>query len=645
MGMDFNVDVNVKTNGKEAIDALERQLNKLKSETVKINVQATGDGADFAKYFSSIQKQAQSAGKGIGISLQQGIKSVKFNGNSKDYFTQYFEQQKKNMQEAKNVSKQYDVSQKNALKAVNARNSAAVKANNEAIKEQKRQQKEIEAIESARTKSIENAKKREEQATLAQNKAINKSLEDSYRKRQQEQQKSNAQNLAQIRTVEESQKRIQVQQQIAAMKANAIQKNAHNNLLVQQGKNNIIKWQQEYENQSKYLQKIESAQTKITNLKSTVSNNSSLLGSFGYDKITSQIKQAEQATQRFNAELQKGKNANLDNLKSDLKEIDTLTQKSTKEYQKLTSIASERDQQNLLNKLKKYEQDNARAIKAGQSTWNSIINDASGGNITTGQMQDIESRFKSFNLQMQAAGKTGKSFWQEIGRGFKQIAQFAGTYGMIQRIPQEIGKMYQETVKVNSAQIELAKVSDAPTSQLTKYWDEAVISAKKYSSTISDVISNTADWSRLGYKLEDAKKLSDATTLLQKVGDNMTQESSSKGLISTLQGFRMEADQVTSIIDKINQVSNTQPIDSAGLFAGLERSASSMSAANNSLEQTIALITAANSVVQDPESVGIYVPTLKIAITVKLLGRTRPWKDHSIYNNLSKLNQGDLKIA
>lgn len=537
MGMDFNVDVNVKTNGKEAIDALERQLNKLKSETVKINVQATGDGADFAKYFSSIQKQAQSAGKGIGISLQQGIKSVKFNGNLDDFTKAQVASMNRIKDNANKISK--DV-----------------------------------------VNTLNNSTKRE----------------------------------------------------------------------VEQASNQIAK---QYETQMKnttkqfdsIYSKFQSNQSKLKDLKSTISNNSSLLGSSGYDKITSQIKQAEQATQRFNAELQKGKNANLDNLKSDLKEIGTLTQKSTKEYQKLTSIASERDQQNLLNKLKKYEQDNARAIKAGQSTWNSIINDASGGNITTGQMQDIESRFKSFNLQMQAAGKTGKSFWQEIGRGFKQIAQFAGTYGMIQRIPQEIGKMYQETVKVNSAQIELAKVSDAPTSQLTKYWDEAVISAKKYSSTISDVISNTADWSRLGYKLEDAKKLSDATTLLQKVGDNMTQESSSKGLISTLQGFRMEADQVTSIIDKINQVSNTQPIDSAGLFAGLERSASSMSAANNSLEQTIALITAANSVVQDPESVGIYVPTLKIAITVKLLGRTRPWKDHSIYNNLSKLNQGDLKIA
>ena len=39
MGMDFNVNVDVKTTGKEQIDALEKQLNELKSETVKINVE------------------------------------------------------------------------------------------------------------------------------------------------------------------------------------------------------------------------------------------------------------------------------------------------------------------------------------------------------------------------------------------------------------------------------------------------------------------------------------------------------------------------------------------------------------------------------------------------------------------------------
>ena len=210
-------------------------------------------------------------------------------------------------------------------------------------------------------------------------------------------------------------------------------------------------------------------------------------------------------------------------------------------------------------------------------------------------------------LKSEAAskGKIGMSWSADFGRAIKQIGQFAGVYGIIQRFAFEVPRQLVQAVRdVNAAQIELAKVSDSPDFKLKAYWDEAAVSAKKYGATISDVISSTADWSRLGYNLDQAKKLSDATTLLQKVGDNMTQESSAKGLISTLRGFQMEANEVESIVDKINEVANTQPIDTSGLFEGLERSASSMDAANNSLEQTIALITAANSVVQDPTSVG-----------------------------------------
>ena len=64
----------------------------------------------------------------------------------------------------------------------------------------------------------------------------------------------------------------------------------------------------------------------------------------------------------------------------------------------------------------------------------------------------------------------------------------------------------------------------------------------------------------------------------------------------------------------VNEVSNTQPIATNGLFEGLKRSASSMSAANNSLSQTIGLITAANSVVQDPASVGTAFKTISMRI-------------------------------
>ena len=234
---------------------------------------------------------------------------------------------------------------------------------------------------------------------------------------------------------------------------------------------------------------------------------------------------------------------------------------------------------------------------------------------STEELRGYTKQVKAITSAAQANGLTGSSKLTDMKRAFGQIFEFAGMYGAIQNIAFEVPRQMISAVRdVNASQIELTKVSDASSGQLSQYWDQAADSAKKYGATISDVINNTADWSRLGYSLDESKKLSDATTLLQKVGDNMTQQSSSEGMISVLKGFQKDADEAESIVDKVNQVANTQPIDTSGLFEGLSRSASSMDAANNSLEQTIALITAANSVVQDPASIGTAFKTISMRI-------------------------------
>lgn len=230
------------------------------------------------------------------------------------------------------------------------------------------------------------------------------------------------------------------------------------------------------------------------------------------------------------------------------------------------------------------------------------------------ELKDYTKQVNAIKAEAIALGKTGRSVIDEVGNSFKRIGQFVYTYGFIQQIPNTIGQMITSVKDIDAAQIELIKVTTASNNELSSYWDEAAESAKKYGATISDVISSTADWSRLGYNLKDAKKLSDATTLLQKVGDNMTQTSSSQGIISTLKGFSMQADEVTKIVDVANQVANTEPIDTSGLFEGLENSASSLSAANNSLEQSIGLITAANSVLQDASSVGTGLKTISMRV-------------------------------
>ena len=225
--------------------------------------------------------------------------------------------------------------------------------------------------------------------------------------------------------------------------------------------------------------------------------------------------------------------------------------------------------------------------------------------LTSGDLKEYTSQVRAIQSAASAEGLTGMSKIAELKRAVTQIGEFVGIYGVLQNVVMDGSRMMvQSVMDVDKAMIELTKVSNASPTDLSNYFDEAADSAKKYGATISDVIQSTADWSRLGYGLKDAKQLSETTTLLEKIGDNMTQESSSEGLISTLKGFNLQADEAMSVVDKVNEIANTQPIDTSGIFEALKRSASSMSAANNTLSETIGLITAANSVVQDPASVG-----------------------------------------
>lgn len=283
----------------------------------------------------------------------------------------------------------------------------------------------------------------------------------------------------------------------------------------------------------------------------------------------------------------------------------------------LSGIASIDDRMQFSNKIETWLNNNTKATeqaKAQLQEYISMLRNV-GGDMTVGQFNDVKKSFGSITSSMQAMGKTGKSFVDDFKRAFSQIFQFAGAYGLIQNVAFQVPQQMIQAVRdINAAQIELRKVTDASDSQLTAYWDEAAASAQKYGAAINEVINSTADWQRLGYSFEDSKELSDLTTLIQRVGDNMTQESSSEGLISTLQGFQLTADAAQKIVDITNEVANTQPIDTAGIFAGLQRSASSMSAANNTLEETIALITAGNAVLQDPERVGNGLKTISMRI-------------------------------
>lgn len=73
-------------------------------------------------------------------------------------------------------------------------------------------------------------------------------------------------------------------------------------------------------------------------------------------------------------------------------------------------------------------------------------------------------------------------------------------------------------------------------------------------------------------------------------------EESTNSIISTMKAFGIESSDTMSIIDKFNEVGNNFAITSAGIGEALQRSASALHEAGNTIDESVALVTAANSV-------------------------------------------------
>lgn len=188
---------------------------------------------------------------------------------------------------------------------------------------------------------------------------------------------------------------------------------------------------------------------------------------------------------------------------------------------------------------------------------------------------------------------------------FKElVVYYAANNFNPQSLAQPIMAAARNVITLNSNIVDLAKVSEENVLQLYRRFSEFGDIAKDIGGTISDTISATADWSRNGYNIPDSEELAKVALIYKNVGDGIDISTANESLISTLKGFNLEAKDAMHIIDVFNEVSNNEPISSAGIGEALQQSAASLNAANTSLEKSVALVTATNSVLQDTSRTG-----------------------------------------
>lgn len=226
------------------------------------------------------------------------------------------------------------------------------------------------------------------------------------------------------------------------------------------------------------------------------------------------------------------------------------------------------------------------------------------------QLNGLLAEFDQLKKEAVLAGVNTKTFADQLKNKFSKVATYFSASMGVSEVVQGLRQMYDNVVEVDTAMTELLKVTDETEATYDKFLSTVGDTAQKIGTTMDGLITSTADFARLGYSFDDAQTLAEVANVYAVVGDDIDSvDTATKSIISTLAAFKIETSDAISIVDKFNEVGNNFAISSGGIGEALERSASSLAAANNTLDESIALITAANTVVQDPEAVGRLMPT------------------------------------
>lgn len=217
--------------------------------------------------------------------------------------------------------------------------------------------------------------------------------------------------------------------------------------------------------------------------------------------------------------------------------------------------------------------------------------------------------------RMELAGEAGQTMGTKIKNSFSRLTSYFSAASVILTGIQLGKEAFQNVIDIDTKMTELKRVTDLSAEQYSNVYDRLSVSAQKYGVQLTDLISATADWSRAGFDADTASGLAEITSVYQHISD-LDYDTASENLLTAYKGFQSELssvygdsqqgvlDAVSHISDVYNEIDNNYATTAADVGEAVKRSASALSVAGNSLEETAGMVTGITEVTQDPEKAG-----------------------------------------
>lgn len=259
----------------------------------------------------------------------------------------------------------------------------------------------------------------------------------------------------------------------------------------------------------------------------------------------------------------------------------------------------------LLFKVDKFKRDNSKITsdKGISAQFDSLMRSIQTIEKSDVNFQRLKAQFDQLKATVQGKGLTGRSLGDEL----KYIAEKIGIKALlgnsIYRVIGAFRQMVGIVTELDTGMTTLRRVTEETEATYRKFLKTAGDEAHELGSTVSNLVSSTGDFARLGYNIQESSELAKNALMYSNVGW-LDIQTATADMTSTMKAFNITAQDSVKIVDVFDILGNKYAVTAANIGEGLKESASALATANNSMEQSAAMITAITEITQDASSAG-----------------------------------------
>ena len=260
----------------------------------------------------------------------------------------------------------------------------------------------------------------------------------------------------------------------------------------------------------------------------------------------------------------------------------TLSQINDTQSKNLATGVAERG----ANKIAAYYEANSKAVKKYGASLKELENQYRNAK-TVEDKNGIENEFSTLKSRISAEGLTGKSGLDEAKRAFKQIGQFAMTYGLIQNTVMQIPSQMISAVKdYDSAMTNMQMATGISNNQAQELMNTYSDMGKQLKVTGVDVATSATEWMKQGKTIEESNKLAQDSIVLSKIGD-LSSDDATRTITAAMKSYDLNESQVMDFVDQISAIDMASATDVGGLADAFNEVAANANQAGISTKQLL----------------------------------------------------------